>query len=105
MLFVNQFPWLDSSGNTFNVQVALYDKYGNLATNDLSSVTLTLGARPKNGELTGDVTATVVNGIASFDDLSLNEDGWYSLVATDSNGIPSISLPLFYFNRDDFWPV
>jgi hypothetical protein len=102
MRFVDQFSWVNSSGKIFRMQVALYDKYGNLATNDTSSVTLSLGAHPKNGVLTGILTAAVVNGIATFNDLSLNGDGRYSLVATDSNGIPSISSPLLCFGRDVF---
>jgi S-adenosylmethionine hydrolase len=93
-------PSCDSNGKTFKVQVALFDRYGNLATNDTSSVTLSLGAHPKNDVLTGTLTAVVVNGIATFDDLSLSGEGWYSLVAMDSDGIPSISSSLIYFGRD-----
>ncbi len=103
MRFVDQFPWLDSSGKDFNVQVALYDKYGNLATNDTSSVTLSLGAHPKSGVLTGNITAAVVNGIATFDNLSLSEEGLYTFVATDSGGIPAINSRPFLVGDWKFW--
>ncbi|MGD0461900.1 MAG: hypothetical protein ABSB74_05385 [Tepidisphaeraceae bacterium] len=99
MVFLD-IPSCDSNGKTFKVQVALFDRYGNLATNDKSSVTLSLGAHPKNDVLTGTLTAVVVNGIATFDDLSLSGGGWYSLVVMDSDGIPSISSSLIYFGRD-----
>jgi hypothetical protein len=80
----------------FSVEVELLDKFGNVATNDTSTVTLSLGDCPKNGGLTGALTAKVVNGIATFDDLFLSGCGRFYLTATDSNGgIPSISAPLF----------
>ena len=71
--------------------MALFDKYGNFAANDNSTVTLSLGTHPKNGALSGVLTAPVVNGIADFDNLSVNEEGLYTLIASDSGGIPAIA--------------
>jgi len=79
----------------FTVEVVLLDKYNNVATNDTSKVTLSLGTHPKNATLTGTLTAAVVNGIATFNNLVLSLAGSYSLVAADSNGLPSIASSLF----------
>jgi RHS repeat-associated protein len=81
---------------TFSVQVALLDQYGNVATNDSSHVTLSLGTHPKNAILSSaTLTAAAVDGIATFSGLSVNFTGSYSLIATDNNGIPLIMSSLF----------
>jgi RHS repeat-associated protein len=82
-------------GKTFSVQVVLLDEYGNVATGDSSSVTLTLGAHPKNAVLSGTLTAAVINGVATFSNLSVNLAGAYSLIASDNNAIASIASPPF----------
>jgi len=99
MVFLDM-PCINGRSKTFGVEVALFDKYGNLATNDTSSVTLSLGTHPKNAVLSGTLTEAVVNGVATFDGLSLSPSGCYALVAADSNGIPSVVSPHFYFGRD-----
>ncbi len=87
MVFI-QAPLIDVTGKKFGVEVELLDKYGNMATNDASSVTLSLGPGlyPKSALLSGTLTANVVNGIAAFHNLSINDIGFYTLLATDSNG-------------------
>ena len=78
------------------VQVSVLDKSGNLTTAaDGSTITLhswlpkgTPGAAPI---LTGDVTAIVVNGIATFTGLSMNQPGKAHLIARLGNLKPTVS--------------
>jgi S-adenosylmethionine hydrolase len=82
--------------NEFAVQVVLLDEYGNVATGDSSSVTLSLGTHPKNSVLSGQLTAPVINGIAVFRNVSVNLEGTYSLLASDRmDGIAASSSRSF----------
>jgi hypothetical protein len=82
-------------GNPFAVQVELLDRYGNVATNDSSSVTLSLGAHPKGAILAGTLNVAFSDGLAGFDDLSLSLAGKYTLIATDSHRIPRLMSKKF----------
>ena len=75
----------------FSIQVVLLDQFGNIATGDSSMVTLALGTHPKNATLTGNLTANVVNGIATFNNLIVNSSADFSLIATDNDGLPPIT--------------
>ena len=88
-------PCFTTDGKTFDVQIVLVDKYGNIATNDTSTITLSLGKSPSGAALGGTLTATVTNGVATFSGLSVNDPGTYTLVATDSNSIPVITSAPF----------
>jgi hypothetical protein len=64
------------------VIVAVRDKYGHTVVSDNSTVTLTLSSGTfADGSNTA--TATAVNGIATFNDLVINADGNYTLIAAD----------------------
>jgi S-adenosylmethionine hydrolase len=94
MVFIES-PWLNEPGKKFHVEVELLDKYGNVATNNTSEVTLSLGLHPRGAALSGTMTANVVNGIATFENLSINKLGFYTLFASDSNtGLPVAVIPL-----------
>jgi len=66
--------------------VAVDDAYGNLETGDnATQVTLTIGTNPGGGALSGGSAATVVGGIATFSNLSINYIGTgYTLAANSS---------------------
>lgn len=66
----------------FNVSVNLFDRYGNLATNNASTVELALGSHPKTVTFT-DLSATVTGGAADFDSVVLETPGSYTLIASD----------------------
>ncbi len=72
------------------VKVAIEDFYGNVETTDNSTVvTISVGSGP--GGFTGStLTATAVNGVATFPNLVLDTAGTYTLTATDST-TPSIT--------------
>src|SRR5262249_5754127 len=74
------------------VVIAVVDALGNVVTNDNSgTVTLSLGTNPGGGTLSGTQTVTVVNGLATFSDLSIDQPGaGYTLHATVGGGLPDI---------------
>ncbi|HEY1685795.1 MAG TPA: choice-of-anchor Q domain-containing protein [Tepidisphaeraceae bacterium] len=76
-------PTAGAAGQTLsNVQVTLEDQYGNIATTDTSSVTLSLTS---GGTLHGTVTEPVSNGAATFSDLSITKAGEATLTAADGS--------------------
>lgn len=82
-------------GKPFSIEIELLDQYGNVATGNSSKVTLSLGSHPKNANLGGVLSATAIDGIATFTDLTINLSGAYTLIATDKTGLASIASPTF----------
>jgi hypothetical protein len=66
------------------VTVDVLDTYGNLETNDnTDAVTIKLGSNPAGGALSGSTTVTVQGGVATFNNLSINQPGnGYALSAS-----------------------
>jgi len=68
------------------VQVAVVDVDGNRVTNFTGQITIAIGHNGGlliPGTLSGTKTVTVVNGVATFSDLSIDQAGnGYTLVAT-----------------------
>jgi hypothetical protein len=88
LAFLQQ-PTQTVAGTTISpaVTVAIQDGAGNVITTDNSLVTLTLSHGSfANGSTT--VSKQAVNGVATFNNLSINATGSYNLTATDS-GLPS----------------
>ncbi len=83
--FVQQ-PTNTTAGNTItpSVTVQVLDAFDNVVTGDNSTqITLAIGTNPGSGTLNGTVTRTVVNGVATFNDLSINQAGiGYTLTAS-----------------------
>jgi len=66
-----------------SVEVELLDVYGNLCTNDTSTIVMTIGSNPGGGTLSGNLQSNAVNGIAEFFTLSIDKAGQgYTLIAT-----------------------
>jgi uncharacterized repeat protein (TIGR03803 family) len=92
MLFSTQ-PTSTTEAAPFSVAVELFDKFGNVALNDTSDITLSLALHPAGSILDGTLTEPLIDGLADFSGLSLETTGTYSLLATDSNAIkPVISV-------------
>jgi hypothetical protein len=74
------------------VLVAVVNAFGNVETSDNSdTITLSIGANPGGGTLSGTLTVTVVNGVATFNDLSIDLAGaGYTLHATIGGGVPDL---------------
>ena len=68
-------PSIDLAGNTFSVTVAGEDNLGDINTSFNGTVALSLTSNPGGSTLSGTLTATAVNGVATFTGLSLNDIG------------------------------
>ncbi len=70
------------------VTVQVRDIYNNLKTNDSStSVSITIGTNPGSGILSGAASTAVVNGIATFSGLSIDEAGAGYTLNADSGSL------------------
>jgi hypothetical protein len=92
-------PTDTAAGQTISpaVMVAVVDQFGNVVTGDNSdTVTLAIGNNPSGGTLSGTLTVAVVNGIATFSDLSIDQAGYgYTLHATVGGSLPDIDSDPF----------
>ena len=71
------------AGQGFGFTVAAEDPYGNVATTFNGPVTVTLASGPAGGSLSGVVSTTAANGIATFSGLALDTaGGGYALAAS-----------------------
>ena len=72
-----------AAGSTFGLTVQVEDSLGNPVSG--GTVTVALGNNPGDATLGGTLTAPVVNGVATFSDLTLSQPGTgYTLTVTDS---------------------
>jgi hypothetical protein len=77
-----QQPADNAVGQPFGpVQVRLADQDGNVATNATAQVTLSIATGPTGAALAGTMTATPSNGLATFNGLSVDRMGAYTLKA------------------------
>ena len=74
-----------AAGNAFAqpITVAVEDAKGNIMTGDDSTVGISLSSFPAGATLSGTLYVDVINGVATFSDLSLAKAGKYTLTATD----------------------
>jgi hypothetical protein len=76
------------------VQVAAQDSFGNLATEFRDSVTVALGGDPGVAVLSGTAVVGAVNGIATFNDLSIEQvKAEYTLIASAGALTSITSMP------------
>lgn len=82
LVFAQQ-PTNITAGQVFspNITVDVENAAGNIVTTDDSEVTLSVASGP--GNLTGTVTVAAKNGVATFTNISVNEAGGYTLLASD----------------------
>ena len=90
-------PQVTAAGVNFSpsVQVSIQDAGGNTVTSASNPVTLAIGANPAGGTLSGTLTVSAVNGVASFSNVSIDNPGsGYTLVAA-ADGLTSAESPAF----------
>src|SRR5262249_23206733 len=75
-----------SAGNPFSLTVAASGADGNPDPSYSGWVSLGLGSAPRGGALSGLASAPIVNGVATFTALSLNQSGDYTFVAGSDGG-------------------
>ena len=96
-LAFRQVPTTTAAGSpvTPAVTVAGVDRDGAVITTFTGTVTLALAGGPAGATLSGDVSASAVNGVATFSGLSLDKAGaGYTLVAS-TPGMPDETSPSF----------
>jgi hypothetical protein len=88
-------PVSGAAGATLSpVRVTLRDANGN-QTVAINAVTLALGSNPSGATLNGTLMRNAVNGVATFDDLKIDNAGTgYTLVASSGN-VASITSSAF----------
>jgi hypothetical protein len=75
--------------------IAVKDNFGNTVTSSTASITIAIGNNPSGGVLSGTTTKNAVAGVASFNDLSINQAGnGYTLTAS-STGLTSATSDAF----------
>ena len=97
LLFLQQ-PTDTPAGQTISpVVVEVVDQFGNVETGDnTDTITLSIGVNPSGGTLSGTLTLTVVNGVASFSDLSIDLAGaGYTLHASIGGDLPDMDSDPF----------
>jgi probable HAF family extracellular repeat protein len=68
------------------VQVSVLDINGNVDTSANDTITLLMGNNPGGGTLSGTLIANAVNGVATFNNLSIDKAGrGYTIMATAAN--------------------
>ncbi|QRO02839.1 S8 family serine peptidase [Archangium violaceum] len=95
LVFTTPPPARPGAGEAFTVKVAVLDDQGNTVTSSNASITLTLNDNPRGGVLSGTTTVAVINGVATFGDLSVNRMGsGYTLSAT-SDSLSAVTSAAF----------
>jgi hypothetical protein len=98
LVFLRQ-PSSTAAGQTISpaVVVEVVDQFGNVLTSDnTDTVTLSIGVNPNGGTLSGTLTVTVVNGVATFSDLSIDQVGdGYTLHASVGGTLSDIDSDPF----------
>jgi hypothetical protein len=89
-------PSDETAGVAFtpSVAVTIEDPSGQPLTSATNVVTVALGTNPVGATLSGTMTVTAVNGVATFGDLSINRGGrGYTLTASSAGFTHAISVP------------
>jgi hypothetical protein len=91
LVFTQQPTDTPAGGTISTVMVAVVDLYGNVITSDNTDmITISIGVDPSGGTatLSGTLTITVVNGVATFSDLSIDTSATgYTLHATNGGSV------------------
>jgi hypothetical protein len=91
-LAVTTQPSLVASNQPFALAVSAENAAGSVDTSYAGMVTLSLfDSSQSPGQLTGTLSATAVNGVATFTGLQFSEGGYYDIAATGANAGMAIS--------------
>ena len=82
-------PSLFTVGGTFGFTVAAEDGLGRIGTTYSGTATVALDNNPGGGVLGGTLTASIVNGVAVFSGLSINQAGSGYTLQITSSGLTS----------------
>lgn len=95
LALVIQPPSSINPGTGFGLTVSAQDSFGNLNTNFVGTVTVTISSNPNNGTLGGTTSLNAVNGVAVFTNLTLSQAGNGYVLRVASPGIlPTTTSPI-----------
>lgn len=77
------------------VKVETRDHYNNLVIGSTVWVTIAIDSNPGHGTLSGTKSRKAINGIATFDDLSINKAGTGYTLKASSSGLSSVTSSKF----------
>jgi hypothetical protein len=87
-------PFATPQNATFSVSVQIENAVGTRVGSASNAVTLAIGTNPSSGTLSGLKTVNAVNGVATFNDLSIDNLGaGYTLTATSGSLTSATSVP------------
>jgi hypothetical protein len=75
--------------------VEIRDQYNNLVTGSTALVTVAIDSNPGHGTLSGTKSRKAINGVATFDDLSINKAGTGYTLKASSSGLSSVTSSKF----------
>ena len=94
-LAFQQVPSSGTAGQPLGaIQVAVEDAYGNLITDDTSTVTLSVATGPGSFAAGSTLSVAAMGGIATFSNVTFNTSGNYTLYASEGllNGVTSSTI-------------
>jgi hypothetical protein len=77
------------------VRVSVRDDLGNILETDARDITIAINTGVSGATLGGSKTVAAVDGIATFSNLTLDKMGEYTLVASTTGGLPSVTTNPF----------
>jgi hypothetical protein len=92
LVIIDQPPSRTVAGQEFGFTAAVEDQFGNVATGFSGPVTASLANDPAGGSLSGPVVSDAVNGIATFNGLTVDQAGVDYAIEAASGGLNSSSL-------------
>ena len=85
LVISSQPPGSVAAGANFGLSATAYDAFGNLASSDNGSVSLTVASGPSGGVLNGTLNVSASNGVVNFEGLKLNVAGQYTFTVSSGN--------------------
>ncbi len=92
---VTEPPASNGAGNALPLTVKALDAQGDIAKSFTGTVTVALSASSPSVPLLGTLTATAVDGVASFSDLRINQVGTGYALTTSASGLRSATTSSF----------
>jgi hypothetical protein len=84
-----------TAGSAFGLTVTVENSSGDVATNYIGSVTISLDDNPGDGTLEGTLTVPVVDGVATFSGLTLDAAGTGYTIEATNGYVPSVTSSAF----------
>ena len=96
-LWITQQPRDTRAGDAIApaIKVAAHDNAANITLGFNGEVTVRMGRNPSGGTLSGNLTATAVNGVATFNDLHIDRPGQTYTVIFSAPGLVEIETGAF----------